>query len=160
MQDLTGEGVDGDIHRLAGFDPRELDLLVIGDDIDVRQRHHVEQIAADIDVVTRLHLPRADHAIERRDDAGIAQPEFGGLQRRFCCQHIRSALFLGAVEHLELVFLRGDQGAGGKHVGVCLGQTCNSLLEPLQGTDWVWVSDCWRSFSCCASTSTACADVN
>jgi hypothetical protein len=44
---------------LTGLYPRQLRLLVIGDHIDVRQRHDIDEIGADIDVIARLHLPLA-----------------------------------------------------------------------------------------------------
>jgi hypothetical protein len=58
---------------LAGLDPRELGLLVVGDHIDVRQRHDIDQVAADIDVVALLNLALADDAVEGRNDFGVAE---------------------------------------------------------------------------------------
>ena len=63
---LTRETVDGDLDRLARCDVRELGLLVIRDHIDLRQRHDVDEVGADVDVVAGLDLPLADDAVERR----------------------------------------------------------------------------------------------
>src|SRR6478752_4814721 len=49
MQCLVRETIDGDLDRLTGFYPGQLRLLVIGD--HVRQRHDIDQVGADIDVV-------------------------------------------------------------------------------------------------------------
>jgi hypothetical protein len=70
MQFLVRETVDPDLDALAGLNPRQLRLLVIGYHIDLRQRHHGDEVAADIDIVARLHLPLADHAIV----AAVASP--------------------------------------------------------------------------------------
>src|SRR6266849_6670849 len=56
MQSLAWETVDGHVDRLAWFYPGELGLLVVGDNVDVWQRHDIDQVASDIDVVARLHL--------------------------------------------------------------------------------------------------------
>src|ERR1700757_755924 len=67
---LVAERIDPDIDPLAGTHMRQLRLLVIGDHIDIRQRHDVDEITADVDIVARLHLPLADNAVEWRDDFG------------------------------------------------------------------------------------------
>src|ERR1700754_3081922 len=74
-QRLVRKGIDGDLDRLTGFYPRQLRLLVVGDHIHIRKRHDVNQVAPDIDIVSRLHLVFADHAVERRYDFGIAEPQ-------------------------------------------------------------------------------------
>src|ERR1700736_1004427 len=75
VQFLVRETVDGDVDGLARFDPRQLGLLVIGDHIDIRQRHDVDETAADIDIVARLNLAFADDAIEGCYDLGVAELE-------------------------------------------------------------------------------------
>lgn len=74
------EGIDRDLHRLPGLHARKLRLFVVRDNVDIRERHHVEQVAADIDVISRLNLPRSDHTVERGHDPGVAEFEFCGLQ--------------------------------------------------------------------------------
>ena len=81
--------------RLARLDPRQLRFLVIGDHIDLRQRHHVDEVGADIDVVAGLHLPLAGDAIERRHDPGVAELEFCGSERRLGALEIGGTLLLG-----------------------------------------------------------------
>ena len=73
VQLLARETVHGDIDALARSNPRQLGLLVVGDDIDVRQRHHIDQTASDIDVVAGLHLALADDAGERSCDLGVTE---------------------------------------------------------------------------------------
>src|SRR5712671_5606005 len=75
VQFFVRETVDGEVDRLARLHPRELRFLVIGHHIDVRQRHNIDQVAADIDVVVGLHLPLAHDAIERGCDPGITELE-------------------------------------------------------------------------------------
>ena len=128
LQDLSREGVDGDLDGLAGFDARELRLLVVGDDVDVGQRHHVEQVAADIDVIARLHLTRADDAVEWRGDPGIAELELCGLQRGLRRENVGGALLLGAGENFELMLLGGDHSAAGAHIGLRLGEARDGLF--------------------------------
>ena len=82
VQFLVRETVDGDLDGLTGLDPRQLRLLVVGDHIDVRQRHDVDEVGADIDVVARLHLALADDAVERRHDFGVAELQLRRGQRR------------------------------------------------------------------------------
>ena len=89
------ETVDRDVDWLARLDPRQLRFLVIGDHIDVRQRHDVDEVGADIDVVAGLHLPLADDAVERRDDPGVAELEFCGGERRLGGLEIGGTLLLG-----------------------------------------------------------------
>src|SRR6266850_1843867 len=120
VQFFVRETVDGDIDRLARLYPRELRFLVIGHHIDVRQRHDIDQVAADIDVVARLHLPLAGNTIKRRHDLGVAEPELGCGQRRLSALEIGGALLLSSRQHFELMALRGDDGAAGAHVGLRL----------------------------------------
>src|SRR6266436_4813542 len=121
MQLLVRKAVDRDVDGLAGLDPRELGFLVIGHHIDVRQRHDIDEVAADIDVIARLNLAFADDAVERRDDFGIAELEArrgkGGLR----AQHVGGALLLGSGQHFHLVTLRGDHGPAGANIGLRLG---------------------------------------
>ena len=99
---------------------RELGLLVVRDHIDFRQRHHVDEIGADIDVVAGLHLTLADNAIERRRDPGIAKLELHARQRRLGGVEIGGALLPGALQNFELMLLGGDHGAARTHIGLRL----------------------------------------
>ena len=65
--------VDGDVDRLARPDAGQLRLLVVGDDIDVRQRHDIDEVAADIDVVALLHLALADRRRRTEQRSGCSQ---------------------------------------------------------------------------------------
>src|ERR1700694_225858 len=129
------ETVDGDVDRLARLHPRELRFLVIANHIDVRQRHNIDQVAADIDVVARLHLPLAGNTIKRRHDLGVAEPELGCGQRRLGALEIGGALLLSSRQHFELMALRGDEGAAGAHVGLRpgVGRSCLFELLPRSG---------------------------
>ena len=134
MQFLVRETVDGDVDGLARLNPRELRLLVVGDHIDVRQRHNIDEIAADIDVVARLNLPLADDAIERRHDLGVTELEPGGGQRGLGALQVRRTLLLGPGQHLELVALRRDHGPARANISLCAGVACSGLFKPLPGT--------------------------
>src|SRR6266478_8732066 len=110
MQLLVREGVDCDVNGLTWLNPRELCLLVVGDHVHTWQRHDIDEIASDVDVVTWLNLPFAYDAIERRDDLGVAKPEPGRGQRGLGALQVRRTLLLGPGQHLDLVALRRDQG--------------------------------------------------
>src|SRR6266436_9444737 len=57
MQLLVREGVDCDVDGLTWPNSRELRLLVVRDHVHAWQRHDIDQIAPDVDVVTWLNLP-------------------------------------------------------------------------------------------------------
>ena len=67
--------------RLAGLEPRELRLLEIGVDIDVRQRHQARQPLAGLHEIADLHRAVADDAVDRRADDGEGQIALGLGQR-------------------------------------------------------------------------------
>src|SRR5258706_8455642 len=73
MQLLVREGVDCDVDGLTWLNSRELRLLV-GDHVHTWQRHDIDQIASDVDVVTCLNLPFTNDAIERCHDPGVTEP--------------------------------------------------------------------------------------
>src|SRR5712664_1997211 len=133
MQSLAWETIDGHIDRLARFDPRQLSLLVVGDDIDLRQRHDIDQVAPDIAVVTRLHLTLADDAVEWCYDFGVAELEAGRRQRRLGALQIRRTLLLGSGQHLELVALCRDQGPARPNISLRAGVARSGLLQLLPG---------------------------
>ncbi len=133
MQSLAWETVDGHVDRLARFHPGELGLLVVGDDIDIWQRHDIDQVASDIDVVARLHLTLADDAVEGRHDLGVAELEAGRRQRCLGALQIRCTLQLGAGEHLELVALCRDQRPARPDISLRAGVTRGGLLQLLPG---------------------------
>src|ERR1700722_10652133 len=81
MQPLVRETIDGHVDGLAGFHPGQLGLLVVGNDIDIGQRHDVDEIAADIDVIVRLNLTLAHDPVEWGCDPGVAELELRGSQR-------------------------------------------------------------------------------
>src|SRR6185437_5000490 len=72
-QRLLRETVDRDFDRLARLHMGELRFLVVRDHMDVRQRHDIDEVGADIDVIAGLHLTLAGDAVERRDDPGVAE---------------------------------------------------------------------------------------
>src|SRR6266702_6877389 len=113
--------VDGDLDRLARCYVRELGLLVIRDHIDLWQRHHVDEVGADVDVVAGLHLTLADDAIERRRDLSITKLELHARQRRLGGVELGGALLPGALQDFELMLLGCDHGAACAHVGLRLG---------------------------------------
>src|SRR5882757_7061378 len=92
MQPFAWETIDGHVDRLARLYPGQLGLLVVGDDIDVRQRHDIDEVAPDIDVVVRLNLPLADDTIERCCDFGVAKLEAGRGQRGLGALQVRRTL--------------------------------------------------------------------
>src|ERR1700737_3776983 len=108
VQSLAWETIDGHMDRLARLYPCQLGLFVVGDHIDVRQRHDIDEVAPDIDVVAWLHLALANDAVERRDDLGVTKLEAGRGQRSLGALQVRRALLLRSGQHLELVTLRGD----------------------------------------------------
>src|SRR3984893_7192778 len=118
VQSFVREAVHGDLHGLPRLDPGELRLLVVGNHVDIRQRHDIDEAGADIDVVARLHLPLAGDAVEWRHDPGIAEPELGRGERRLGALEVGRALLLGARQYFELMALRGDDGLAGANVGL------------------------------------------
>src|SRR6266478_1340496 len=68
MQLLVCEGVDRDVDGLTWLNSRELRLLIVGDHVHTWQRHDIDEIAPDVDVVPWLNLPCINDAIERCDD--------------------------------------------------------------------------------------------
>src|SRR6266851_3598302 len=130
-QFLAWETVDGHLDRLPRLHPRQLGLLVVGHHIDVGQRHDVDEVAPDIDVVAGLHLALANHTVERRRDFGVTEPEAGGGQRGLGTLQIRFALLLGSREHLDLVALRRDQRPARPNIGLGAGVARGGLLKLL-----------------------------
>ena len=131
VQGLLRETVDRDFDRLARLDMGELGFLVIRDHIDVRQRHDIDEVGADIDVIAGLHLTLAGDAVERRDDPGVAELQLCRRERRLGGFDIGGALLLGSLQDFELMALRGDHRAARLHVRLRLGITRGRLLEPL-----------------------------
>src|ERR1700682_6258596 len=117
MQLLVREGVDCDVDGLTWLNSRELRLLVVGVHVHTWQRHDIDEIASDVDVVTRLNLPFANDAIERCEELGVTKPEPGRGQRGLGALQVRRTLLLGPGQHLELVALRRDQGPARANVG-------------------------------------------
>ena len=62
----AGKGVDRDSDRLAGMDIGELRLLVVGDDIGRRQRHHRHQLCPRLHILADAQRAVADDAVDRR----------------------------------------------------------------------------------------------
>src|ERR1700687_5627558 len=94
-QRLVRKSIDGDLNRLTRLHPRELCLLVIGDHVDVWQRHDVDSAGSDNDVISLLPLPLAYDAIKRRNDFGIAEPQFGRSKRGLRASRFAGRWFFG-----------------------------------------------------------------
>src|ERR1700730_10942582 len=129
VQPLAWESIDGHVDGLTRSYPGQLGLLVVGDDVDVRQRHDIDEVAPDIDVVVRLNLPLTNDAVERCCDLGVPKLEPGRGQRGSGRRYIRRTLLLGPGQHLELMALRGDRGLAGTNVGLGAGVVGNRLFE-------------------------------
>src|SRR5215813_3537897 len=115
-QRLVRETVNGDIDDLTRTDARKLRFLVVRDHVNLWERHDIDEVPSDSDIIAELNLTFADHAIKRRKNAGVTQSEARGSQSRFGAIEIRGTLLLRPLEHLELVVLLGD----GRATGACV----------------------------------------
>ena len=91
VQHDARKSVDRYARGLAQPYSGHLDLLVVGHDPDIRKRDKRNHLGAEADVLTRPDSPLADHAIDRRDDAGVAKSYFGEIARRLL-RALRAAL--------------------------------------------------------------------
>jgi hypothetical protein len=109
----------------------QLRFLVIGNHVDVWQRHDRDQIGADIDVVAFLNHAFADDTIEGRHDARIPQTQLGRSEVCLAGAELRTQQVLIAVENLELAALCLDRrfGRRKRSAGRVVRGRC--LLQPL-----------------------------
>jgi hypothetical protein len=133
MKDHAGEHVDGDVERLTRRHVRELRLLVVRHDIDVRQRHDGNHLGADIDVVAFLYQALADDTVEGRDDARIAQAQLGRREVRLGGAELRTQQALIAVQNLEPAALRRDRRFAHREIGAGRVVSRRRPLQPLPG---------------------------
>ena len=91
--------VDG----LARVHVGELRLLVVGDDIGAVGRHHRHQLRAGLHVLADAQRAVADHAVDRRDDRGVAEVEFGLVLQRLRAGQRRLGLGELGLEQVDLL---------------------------------------------------------
>jgi hypothetical protein len=98
------ESVDADFGALADRDMGELGFLVVRDDPDL-VRHDGDDLCPGVDVLPGADVAFADFA-SRGGYAGIAQVDFGQIDRRLFGFGIRAQLHFLSVEHRHLAVLR------------------------------------------------------
>ena len=110
-----------DLDLLSGPDVGELGLLVVGDDIGRRNRHHRHQLRPRLDILADAQRAGADDAVDRRDDGRIGEVELGLALHRLVVGQRRLRLGkLGlhdvdlADRRLERRLVAGDGGAGAR----------------------------------------------
>ena len=109
---MIGEGIDRQFDRLAAPHSGKLGFLEVGDDIDVRQRHHGKHRRARLDILPQLDALVADHAIHRRADDGVPQIVMGEIAVGDGLTKLRLRFLPGCLEHAKLVALRRLAGHG------------------------------------------------
>ena len=77
VHQLAREHVDGDLDRLAFMHVGELGFLVVRDHIGAARRHHRHQLRAGLHELADPQRAVADHAVDRRDDRGVAEIKLG-----------------------------------------------------------------------------------
>ena len=70
------------VARLGRPDMGHLRFLVVGDHPDVGQRHQRQNLGSDAEVLAGLDETLADHAVDRRDDPGVAEIDLREVARR------------------------------------------------------------------------------
>ncbi len=80
LQHVAGKGIDPHLRLLADRHVGQLGFLVVGDHPDARQRRQRGELAADPDILARPDLPLAQHAVHRRDHAGVAKVDLRRTQ--------------------------------------------------------------------------------
>ena len=81
----AGKGIDVDRHRLTGVHVGQLRFLVVGGDIDRLQRHDRHQLRARLHILPDPQRARADRAVHRRGDRGVARRSAPPDAALACC---------------------------------------------------------------------------
>ena len=107
---LAREHVDGDVDRLALAHVGELGFLEVRDHIGAGDRHHRHQLRSGLHVLADAQRAVADHAVDRRDDGGVAEIEFGLVLQWLGARQRRVGLGDLGLEQIDLLQRRGEVG--------------------------------------------------
>ena len=99
------ESVHCDASGLAETYAGHLGLFVVGDHPDVRERNERDHLGADADILTGADLPFADHSIDWRSDAGVAEGDVGEIARRLLRLERGVGLLFLALQYIQLLAL-------------------------------------------------------
>ena len=135
VRGLAGECVDFDLDRLTRLDVGELGLLVIGDDVGIRRRHHGHQLGAGLNELPDAKRAVADHPVHGRHDRGVAEIQLGlALNRKIMRRRGLGLCQLG-LEQADLLGGGGKRRRVALHAGGRRGDPRGRLLRILRGAE-------------------------
>ena len=98
------------IDRLARPHRRQLGFLVVRHDVDRIERHHGHELAASLDVLPDAQRPRADRAVNRSGDRGVAKVQLSLLLGGAVMPDLGCSLDTRGLQHLDLLPSGGEGG--------------------------------------------------
>ena len=96
------EGIDLDIHRLAGPDIGELRFLIVGDHIERARRHDRHQLSAGLNILADAQRAVADRAVDGCGNGRIGEVQFGLMLDGLVMGERRSCLSKLGIQELDL----------------------------------------------------------
>jgi hypothetical protein len=105
----AGIGVDGNRDRLARMNIGELGLLVVGDNVRRRERHHRHQLGPRLHILADAQRAVADNAVDRRRDDRVREIELGLVPQRLIAGNRRLRLGELGFQHVELLGCVGER---------------------------------------------------